>query len=61
MFEFRSQCRLLRTILTEYLWFELSDACLKVKSLCLTKHHAVKAYWGVEVKLHSFFDFGTRY
>jgi hypothetical protein len=25
----------------------------KVKlSLCLTKHHAMKTYWGVEVKLH---------
>jgi hypothetical protein len=22
---------------------------LKVKSLCLTKHHAMKTYWGVEV------------
>jgi hypothetical protein len=23
-------------------------------SLCLTKHHAMKMYWGVEVKLHAF-------
>jgi len=23
-------------------------------SLCLTKHHAMKAYWGVEVQLHVF-------
>jgi hypothetical protein len=30
---------------------------LKVKSLCfLTQHHARKAYWGVEVQLHAFFD-----
>jgi hypothetical protein len=31
---------------------------VKVKlSLCyfLTKHHAMKAYWGAEVQLHSFF------
>jgi hypothetical protein len=27
----------------------------KVKlSLCLTKHHAKKMYWGVEVQLHAF-------
>jgi hypothetical protein len=30
-------------------------------SLCLTRHHAMKAYWGVEVYLHSFFDPGTRW
>jgi hypothetical protein len=30
-------------------------------SLCfLTEHHAIKAYWGVEVWLHSFFDLSTR-
>jgi hypothetical protein len=34
---------------------------VKVKSsLCLTKHHAMKTYWGVEVWLHEFFDLGTR-
>jgi hypothetical protein len=28
---------------------------VKVKlSLCLTKHHAMKMYWGVEVQLHGF-------
>jgi hypothetical protein len=27
----------------------------------LTEHHAMKAYWGVEVQLHSFFDLGTRW
>jgi len=30
-------------------------------SPCLTKHHAMKAYWGVEVYLHAFFDLGTRW
>jgi hypothetical protein len=30
---------------------------VKVKlSLCLTKHHAMKTYWGVEVQLHAFFS-----
>jgi hypothetical protein len=36
---------------------------LKVKvklSLCLTKRHGVKAYWEMEVQLHSFFDISTR-
>jgi hypothetical protein len=32
-----------------------------VPVLFLTKHHAMKAYWGVEVWLHSFFDLGTRW
>jgi hypothetical protein len=28
---------------------------VKVKlSLCLNKHHAMKAYWGVEVERHAF-------
>jgi hypothetical protein len=30
-------------------------------SLCLTKHHAMKAFWGVDVYLHAFFDVGTRW
>jgi hypothetical protein len=35
-------------------------ACITVKvkaklSLCLTKHHAMKTYWVVEVKCHAFF------
>jgi hypothetical protein len=37
---------------------------VKVKlSLCLflTQHHAIKAYWGVKVQLHSFFDLGIRW
>jgi hypothetical protein len=31
-----------------------------VPVLPLTDHHAMKAYWGMEVQLHPFFDFGTR-
>jgi hypothetical protein len=27
----------------------------------LTKHNAMKTYWGVEVQLHAFFDLGTRW
>jgi len=28
---------------------------VKVKlSLCLTKHHAIRTYWGVEVQIHAF-------
>jgi hypothetical protein len=35
---------------------------VKVKlSPCLTKHHAMKTHWGVEVWLHAFFDLGTRW
>jgi hypothetical protein len=31
-------------------WMEFTRSRLKVNfSLCLTKHHAMKAYWGVEV------------
>jgi len=30
-------------------------------SLCLTKYHTMKAYWGLEVQLHAFFDLGTRW
>jgi hypothetical protein len=28
---------------------------------CLTKRHAIRAHWGVEVQLHAFFDLGTRW
>jgi hypothetical protein len=39
-----------------------SKVNVKVKlSLCLNKHHAMKAYWEVEVYLHSFFELGTRW
>jgi hypothetical protein len=35
---------------------------VKVKlSLCLTKYHAMKAYWGVEVQLHAVLDLGIRW
>jgi hypothetical protein len=40
------------------------EQVLKVKVklfLCLTKHHAMKAYWVVEVLLHAFFDLSTRW
>jgi hypothetical protein len=30
-----------------------------VPVLPLTEHHAMKAYWGVEVQLHPFFDLCT--
>jgi hypothetical protein len=39
-------------------------AKVKVKvelPLCLTKHDAMKTYWGVEVYLYSSFDLGTRW
>jgi hypothetical protein len=29
--------------------------------LFLTEHHAMEAYRGVELKLHSFFELGTRW
>jgi len=31
-----------------------------VPVLPLTEHHAMKAYWGVKVQLHPFFDLCTR-
>jgi hypothetical protein len=27
----------------------------------LTKHHTMKAYWGVEIQLHAFLDLGIRW
>jgi hypothetical protein len=33
---------------------------VKVKSLCLTKHHAMKVYWG-SGGIAPFFDLGTRW
>jgi hypothetical protein len=32
-----------------------------VPVLFLTEHHAMKAYWGVEVWIHACFDLGTRW
>jgi hypothetical protein len=50
-----------------YLVVALNTSNVKVKVKCkvlpvlpLTEHHAMKAYWGVEVQLHPFFDLGTR-
>jgi hypothetical protein len=39
-------------------WFAYDTVKVKVN---LSKNHAIKAYWGVEVWLHSFFDLGTRW
>jgi hypothetical protein len=47
--------------LTELILSHFITTSSTVHSLCLTKHHAMKAYWGVEVQLHSFFDLGTRW
>jgi hypothetical protein len=34
--------------------YKNNSEVIKVKlSLCLTKHHAMKTYWGVEVQLHA--------
>jgi hypothetical protein len=30
-----------------------------VPVLFLTEHHAMKAYWRIEVKLHALFDLGA--
>jgi len=39
----------------------ITSVMVKLKlPLCLTKHHAMKTYWRVEVQLHAFFDLGTR-
>jgi hypothetical protein len=32
-----------------------------VPVLFLTEHHAMKAYWGVEVQLYAFFDLSNRW
>jgi hypothetical protein len=40
--------------------FVISEAEVKVRvkkvkmPLCLTKHHAMKSYWGVEIQFHAF-------
>jgi hypothetical protein len=41
----------------------IGNSCYKRLSLCLilTEHHAMKAYWGVELLLHSFFNLDTRW
>jgi hypothetical protein len=44
------------------LWI-ISNEFIKVKLpvLFITEYHAMKAYWGVEVQLHVFFDLGTKW
>jgi hypothetical protein len=32
-----------------------------VPVIFLAEHHTMKAYWGEEVQLHTFFDLGTRW
>jgi hypothetical protein len=32
-----------------------------VPVLFLNEHHAMKAYWGMKVQLHRFFDLSTRW
>jgi hypothetical protein len=39
------------------LFFKLREK-VKVK---VTGHHAIKAYWGVEVYVHAFFGLGNRW
>jgi hypothetical protein len=42
-------------VITWSLLAKLNSWRWKVKlSLCLTKHHAMKTYWGMEVQLHAF-------
>jgi len=39
-----------------HVWVCVCELKVKVKlSLCLTKHHAIKTYWGAEIELHEFF------
>jgi hypothetical protein len=33
----------------------------KVFPVILTRHHAMKTYWGMEMELHAIFDLGTRW
>jgi len=37
-----------------------NKAKVKVKSLYLTKHHAMKTYWEMDVQFHAFYDLGIR-
>jgi hypothetical protein len=43
---------------TAFLLFHILQVKVKL-SLCLTKYHAMKTYWGLGVELHIFFDLGT--
>jgi predicted XRE-type DNA-binding protein len=42
-----------RSVISEYVKVKLSVLSIE--------HHAMKAYWGVEVYLHALFDLGTRW
>jgi hypothetical protein len=42
-------------------WLAKVKVKVKLSLSFFNEHHAMKAYWGVEVQLHSFFDFGTRW
>jgi hypothetical protein len=49
----------LETLLSPVMFTILTKVKVKVKlSLCLTKHRAMKTYWGVEVLLHVFLTSG---
>jgi hypothetical protein len=41
-------------------YYAVKDKGRVVPLLFSTKHHTTKAYWGVEVYLHAFFDLGIR-
>jgi hypothetical protein len=56
--------RSLVTVLTELsrlLALNIDKGKGKVVPVLITEHRAMKACWGVEVWLHSFFDLGTRW
>jgi len=42
-------------------WYSQCLTECVVEPCALAKHHAMKAYWGVEVYFHSFLDLGTRW
>jgi hypothetical protein len=60
-------CETWPLILRERKWREDGEDCIMrcivtyTLPCALTEHHAMKAYWGVEIQLHSFFDLGTRW
>jgi hypothetical protein len=51
---------------TRAMYWSLSSQCVKGKGklvpvLSLPEHHAIKAYWGVEVQLHKFLKLDPRW
>jgi hypothetical protein len=48
-------------MISNYREYTLGQGTGKVPVLFLTEYHAMKAYWGVEVQLHAFFNLGTRW